>query len=279
MALGLMTKRNKEVARVVLLPLERIVSNPNQPRRYFDPEALQELCRSIIANGLLQPVTVRRIGEERYELIAGERRAMAFRAIGRDKIPAIIEAYSEEQSAVLALVENLQRKDLNFFEEAAGIARLMQELGLSQVQISQRLGKAQSTVANKLRLLKYSPALQRRMLEAGLTERHARAMLRLNDGQLQELVVEYVIANRLNVEQTEQYIEALLAQKAEKNRTRIFVVKDIRIFLNTISKAVDVMRASGVDVDMRKHEDDSFVEFNLRIPKLPARGGKGTGSA
>jgi len=265
--LGIFAAKNKEIGKIVLIPVSRIVSNPNQPRRYFDQKALQELCRSIATSGLLQPVTVRRQEDDHYELVAGERRTMAYRTLGRDCIPAIIEDYSDEQSAVLALVENLQRKDLNYFEEALGIARLMRELQITQAEVSQRIGKAQSTVANKLRLLKYPDHLQKKMLQGGLTERHARAMLKIEEVDLREMVVDYVTDNQLTVEQTEQYIETLYEERNKPRSTKVFVVKDMRIFLNSINKAVDMMRASGIPVNVDKNEDESYLEYNLRIPK------------
>lgn len=265
--MGILGKKHKEIGKVVLLPLNHIVSNPNQPRKYFDPEAIQELSRSIAQNGLLQPVTVRRLPGDRYELIAGERRTMAFRSLGEEYIPGIVEEYTGGQSAILALVENLQRKNLNYFEEAVGIATLMEELNLSQMQVSQKLGKAQSTVANKLRLLKYSPVLREKMLAASLTERHARALLKITDDQILENLVEHIIINQLNVEQTERYIENLSNERKRSKNTRIFVVKDMRIFQNTIHKAVDLMRESGIDVDMATAESEEFLEYTLKIPK------------
>lgn len=267
MAFGtLLGKRNKEINKVVLIPLNQIICNPYQPRQHFDQEALQELSKSIIANGLLQPVTVRKLEDEKYELIAGERRTLAFRAIGKEHIPAIVEEFSDQQSAVLALIENLQRKDLNYFEEANGIAKLMQQLHLSQQQISSRLGKAQSTVANKLRLLRYSSELQQEMLVAGLTERHARALLKLSDDKIQP-AVQYIKDKELNVEETEEYVEQLLLKKELKTRTRLFVVKDMRMFQNSINKAISLMSLAGIAIDSQKKESEEYIEYHIKIPK------------
>jgi len=260
-------KRNKEIGKVVLLPVEKIAPNPSQPRKHFDEDSLQELCRSIITNGLLQPVTVRKLEGDTYELVAGERRTMAFRSLGRDFIPGIVEECTEAQSAVMSLVENMQRKNLNYFEEAAGIARLMSEQNLTQAQVSARLGKAQSTVANKLRLLKYPQKTQEKLLHAGLTERHARTLLRIEDPEVLDAAVEHIVGNGFNVEQTESYVEHLLDKHKHALKTKIFVVKDMRIFMNTVGKAVDLMRASGIPVDMDKRENDCHVEFILKIPK------------
>lgn len=271
MALGLLSRKNREVNKVVLLPLCEIHANPHQPRKIFDPDGLCELAESIKANGLLQPITVRRLQEGEYELVAGERRTLAFRALGREYIPAIIEEMSDEQSAVLALIENLQRRDLNFFEEAAGIAKLMQQLDLNQQQVSEKLGKAQSTVANKLRLLRYSPELQSRILQAGLTERHARALLRLDSADKLEQAVQYIIDHALNVEQTEQYVQSLREAEQPDNeagqKMRLFVIKDMRVFHNTITKAVTLMHEAGIPVDSQHTEEGDYIEYVIRIPK------------
>lgn len=260
-------KKNKEINKVVLLPLDQIRRSPSQPRRYFDPDDLQELARSIAHNGLLQPITVRRVSDVRYELIAGERRTMAFRSLGRETIPAIIEEYSYEQSVVLTLIENLQRKDLNYFEEAAGIEALMRELNLNQIQVSQKLGKAQSTVANKLRLLKYSQDIQQKILEAGFSERHARALLKLPNEDKQGEAIIAVVDKKLNVEQTEQLVESMLIKPPPKTGTRIFVIKDMRVFMNSIQKAINTMSQAGISVDSFKRESDDFVEVLIKIPK------------
>lgn len=257
---------NQEVNKVVLLPLCEIRKSPNQPRKYFDVSALEELSSSIVVNGLLQPVTVRKLATGGYELVAGERRTMAFRSLGRDYIPAIVEEYSDEQSAVLSLIENLQRKDLNFFEEAQGIARLMQELNLTQQQISVKLGKAQSTVANKLRLLRYPQEVQQKIIDAGLTERHARTLLGLPPEAVMQ-VIEYIVAKNLNVEQAEQYVMDLLAKQDKRPPTKIFIVKDMRIFINSIKKAVLMMNQAGIPVDSAKSETEEYIEYTIRIPK------------
>lgn len=266
MAIGF-AKKNKEINKVVLIPLDQIKKSPSQPRKQFDKQSLQELAQSISANGLLQPVSVRKIAENTYELIAGERRTMAFRNLGYDAIPAIIEEYSTEQSIVLTLIENLQRKDLNFFEEALGIARLMHELGLNQLQISQKLGKAQSTIANKLRLLKFSPELQQKMLDANFTERHARALLKLTDDGCVAEVIESVGRDKLNVEQTEQLVQTMVEKPLHKPPTRIFVIKDMRMFMNSIQKAISTMNQAGIPVDTSKVENDNYVELHIKIPK------------
>lgn len=267
MQIGLLSKRNREVNKVVLIPLREICPNPSQPRRFFDPESLLDLSRSIVVNGLLQPITVRKLPDGGYELIAGERRTQAFRYLGKDFIPAIVEEYTDKQSAVLALIENLQRQDLNFFEEAVGIARLMEQQELTQQQVSMMLGKAQSTVANKLRLLRYPVSLQSRILEAGLTERHARAMLRIPNDRLLEQAVDLVIQRQYNVGQTEKYVEQLLEHSQNKETTRLFVVKDVRIFENSIQKAISAMRFAGIHIENKKREQDGYIEYTIKIPR------------
>ena len=266
--IGLLQRRgnDREINKVVLLPVDEILPNRSQPRKHFDEQAIRELGHSIRANGLLQPITVRRLSQNEYELIAGERRVIAFRSLGRDKIPAIIEEYTDEQSAVFALIENLQRRDLHFFEEAEGIERLMRELGLTQMQASQQLGKAQSTLANKLRLLKYPPHIREKMRTATLSERHARAMLSLPD-QDDPAPIDYVINNKLNVEQTEKYVQRLLEEQSRPKTMRTIIIKDMRIFLNSINKAVKMMQSAGINVSHQKQEHQSHVEVTIRIPK------------
>lgn len=268
--MGLFAKQ-RAINRVVLLEIAQIAPSPYQPRRRFEPKALQELADSIAQNGLLQPVTVRQT-EAGYELIAGERRLLACKSLQMERIPAIVEQYDDEKSATFALIENLQRKDLNFFEEAAGIQQLMQRSCMTQQQIAVRLGKAQSTVANKLRLLSFSEEIRRQMIDAGLTERHARAMLRLPNEDTVRVVLAHIVCERLNVGESEQYIEELLEPIAPERpkATRLFVVKDLRIFLNTITKAVSTMKLAGIEIDTTKLEDDNFINYTLRIPKKSA---------
>ena len=253
---------------MVLLPVKEIVPNRNQPRKYFDQESIRELAGSIVTNGLLQPITVRRLSRDQggYELIAGERRLIAFRGLEKEKIPAIIEEYTDQQSAVFALIENLQRRDLHFFEEAEGIERLMRELGLTQLQVSQQLGKAQSTVANKLRLLKYPQDIRERMRAGALTERHARALLNLPD-RTDTKAIDYVIKSKLNVEQTEKYVQRLLEEQNRPKSTKTIVIKDMRIFLNSINKAVKMMQSAGINVSQQKNELQEHVEVTIKIPK------------
>ena len=270
--MGMFTKQ-KTISRVLLLNIREISSNPYQPRSQFEPRALQELADSISQNGLLQPVTVRE-WENGYQLIAGERRLMACKMLGMEQIPAIVNRVDDEKSAVFALIENLQRKDLNYFEEAQGIQTLMQTSGMSQQEVAKKLGKAQSTVANKLRLLFFGEDLRQKMLDNGLTERHARALLRLPNERLVNEAIQYIVAERLNVGESESYIESLLTAVPEKPpskpATRLFVVKDLRIFMNTITTAVSTMRLAGIEVDTSKEEDEEYIHYLVKIPKKSA---------
>ena len=271
-------QKQKVVNKVVLLEIEAIIANPFQPRRQFEEKALEELAQSIAKNGLLQPVTVRAREDGCYELIAGERRLRACKLLGQETIPAIIQQADDEQSAMFALIENLQRRDLNYFEEAEGICLLMRQTGLSQEQTAVQLGKAQPTIANKLRLLAFSEPMRELMVQSGLTERHARALLRLPDEATVREAIAYIVQERLNVGESEKYIQTLLEQESQPQHpelpqsspTRLFVVKDLRIFLNTISKAVSTMKLAGIEIDTEKQEDDEFIHFNLRIPKKGA---------
>ena len=253
--------------RVIEIPLDDIYPNPAQPRRSFPEKELLELSRSIRQNGLLQPLSVRRT-RNGYELIAGERRWRACRLAGLDSAACIVNSCSDKQSAVLAMTENLQRQDLQIFEEAEGIRRLIEEWGVTQEEAALRLGKSQSTLANKLRLLRLTQEERKKISENGLTERHARALLRLEDIELRGKVLDAILAQHLNVQRTDQYIERLLAEKEDKpkNKKRI-IVKDIRIFMNTISHAVKTMQLSGIQAKTIRNETEEYIECIVRIPK------------
>lgn len=266
--------------RVIEVPLDDIYPNPAQPRRSFPEKELLELSRSIRQNGLLQPLSVRRT-RNGYELIAGERRWRACRLAGLDSASCIVNSCSDKQSAVLAMTENLQRQDLQIFEEAEGIRRLIEEWGVTQEEAALRLGKSQSTLANKLRLLRLTQEERKKISENGLTERHARALLRIEDTELRAKVLDAIIAQHLNVQQTDQYIESILSVKEDKpkNKKRI-IVKDIRIFMNTISHAVKTMQLSGIQAKTIRNETDDYIECIVRIPKAgPTAGIRPQGKA
>ena len=206
-------KTYMETGRVIFLPPSRIRPNPAQPRKIFSQESLQELAQSIRLHGILQPLSVRRV-EAHYELIAGERRFRAAQLAGLRELPCIVMRMDDRESGLTALMENLQRQDLNFVEEARAYSRLMSEHSLSQEQVAQAVGKSQSAVANKLRLLRHSPAVLNALLEGGLTERHGRALLKLPDEGKKLSAISHITREHLSVAQTEQYVAALLQPNA-----------------------------------------------------------------
>ena len=258
-----------ETGRVIFLPLGAIRSNPGQPRKVFDRQALQELAGSVAQYGVLQPVSVRRCGGGGYELIAGERRLRAARIAGLSEIPCIVLATDEEQSGLLALVENLQRKDLDYIEEAEGIERLMRLYGLSQEQAARRIGKSQSAVANKLRLLRHSPAVLAALREHGLSERHARALLKLPDEDERLAAIEVIVKRELTVSRTEEYVNALLEKKQPppKRGMRKFVLRDVRLFLNSIDHHLETMKNAGIQASFGREETEDEIVLTIRLPK------------
>ena len=272
--------------RTVSLPMSRdnkvlnistiqIRPNRTQPRRNFDEEELRSLSRSIVENGILQPLVVRRINQTEFELIAGERRLRAAVMAGMNKVPCVIHKCGDKDSALLALIENLQRTDLNMFEEARGIARLIRKYGLTQEQAAIKLGKKQSTITNKLRLLRLGFEEQEWILTAGLSERHARTLLRINDEGLRREVLSRIISDNLSVGEAEALVTDVLMQKPEsapeKKPERKIAIKDVRIFVNTINKAVDTMRLSGINAISRRSETDEYIEYTVKIPKAARR--------
>ena len=257
--------KEKQVNRVISIHINEIFPNPNQPRTEFNEQELQQLSDSIRVNGLLQPLTVRKNVYQQYELISGERRLRASKLAGLTEIPAIVVDTDERQSAIFALIENIQRADLNFFEEAIAIKNLISEWNITQEEASERLGKAQSTLANKLRLLKLGSEEQQMILQNGLTERHARALLKINDEKKRTQALIHIVEKKMNVVQAETFIEQLLSEpKPEKKR--ILIIKDVRLFINTINKALDTMKRAGIKVEAEKKQDDEFIEYVVRIP-------------
>ncbi len=257
--------------RVRSIPLAQITVNPAQPRTQFSEESLEQLAQSIAASGLLQPVTVRESGSGKYQLVAGERRWRACMLLGHTHIPAIVKNCTMKESAVLALMENLQRQDLDILDQAEGISRLIGYWGVTQEEAAAKLGIAQSTLANKLRLLRLPPQVQQLMRQNALSERHGRALLRLPDEPAQLAAAQMICKRNMTVSQSEQYIEALLAEQKRKKPTRLFICKDIRLFMNTIDKAVKTMTAAGLKVQSAQEDQGEFIELTLRIPKEPQR--------
>lgn len=256
--------------KLIELSPDKIVPNPAQPRTEFSREALQSLADSIRENGVLQPVLVRR-ERDRYVLIAGERRWRASQMAGLSTVPAIVEDFTPRDSAALALVENIERCDLHFFEEAAAICALIRDRGMTQEEAARRLGMSQSAVANKIRLLRLSSEEQRLIAVNHLTERHARALLRISDPILRVQLLRKIVEQQLNVVQTETLIaETLAPQKTEtppEKPVRTFIAKDIRLFLNTLDRAVTSIRSAGIKTQVQKRETETYYECVVRIPK------------
>lgn len=254
--------------RVQYIPLGRIRPNPQQPRRSFDEEGLAELAASIRSCGILQPLTVRRAGEG-YELVAGERRLRAARIAGLREVPCLVAQVGEEDSALLALMENLQRRDLDCWEEAQAIARLISRYGLSQEEAARRLGRAQPTVANKLRLLRLPEDVRALLRENGLTERHARALLRLQDPEVQRRAAGDMVRRGMNVAQAEAYAEKLLQsdQVTPPRGRSTYIIKDVRLFLNSVDRGLHLMRQAGVDAGWNRQDTDREILLTIRIPK------------
>ena len=259
---------------IIYLRTDELTPNPVQPRKRFDDEALAEHSDSIKNYGILNPLTVRlRCGK--YELVAGERRLRAAKMAGLREVPCILLDVNMEDASLIALVENLQRKDLDFIEEAAGIRQLIRMFGMSQEEAARRIGKSQSAVANKLRLLKLPQDILEALRENGLTERHGRALLRLSTPEKQREALMYIIDNGLTVAATDAYIDALLSrpeepedeagEKPEQRRT--FVLKDVRVFLNTLSRSIDMMKQGGIDAGIKRQETEDSLILTISIPK------------
>jgi len=263
----MMQGRTKSGGQILLIPQQDIYPNPSQPRKRFDSEELEGLAESIRLNGIIQPINVRRRDDGYYELIAGERRLRAARMVGLPRIPCILMEVTDEKSALFALLENLQREDLNFFEEAAAIQKMMTEFGLSQEDTARRLGKAQSTVSNKLRLLKLPDDVRHEILKAGLTERHARALLRLENSDNLTKVLSIIIDKRLNVAETDRLVSQMFDNTLIQKKPPTKLFKDVRIFINTLNHAVDTMRRAGIEADSAKSETEQYIEYTVRIPK------------
>lgn len=254
---------------VIFLPVDKIKTNPYQPRRFFDRSGLDELASSIREYGVMQPISVRLINGCSYELVAGERRLRASKLAGRPTIPAIMVNITDQDSAILAIIENLQRQNLNFWEEAEGFQNLIHDYGFTQEEMATRIGKSQSTIANKLRILKLPKAVQKLMLENDLSERHARALLRIDNEETQLEILHKVIQNTLTVKKTEELIEAVLNKKADppaKNKGRLRqYMKDIRLFTNTIRQAVGIMNDSGMETSYDMRETDEGYEIRIFV--------------
>lgn len=262
-----------ESGRVIYVPIGEIRPNPSQPRTSFQPEGLQELADSIREHGILQPLSVRRRTGGGFELISGERRLRAAKLAELKQVPCIVVSATDVESSLLALVENLQRRDLDYVEEATAIQQLITNYHLSQEEAARRIGKSQSAVANKLRLLKLSPALLELLRKEGLSERHARALLRL-DEETRPAAVAHILSEGLNVAQTDAYIDSLLSappeQAPEEPKPRkkpTIYIKDIRLFLNTLNRGLETMKQSGLGAACDRAETEEDLILTIRIPK------------
>lgn len=264
--------RTLEDNRVVInISLEKVSPNPYQPRKEFSTNSIEELSASIKEYGVLQPINVRKIGSDGYELIAGERRLRASKLAGLSHIPALVIEVLEQDSAVIALIENLQRQDLNFIEEAEGYFNLIHDHGITQEVLAKKVGKKQSTVANKLRLLKLSQDVKKTILENNLTERHARALLKLPDEELHRKALTQIINKSLNVKKTEELVEKMLDEIAITNPNvkdrRIRGKMNYNIYVNTIKNTYKEILKTGYNIEYGQADKGEYVEITLKIPK------------
>ncbi|NLY77118.1 MAG: nucleoid occlusion protein [Tissierellia bacterium] len=257
---------------VKYIPIESIKPNPYQPRKDFNQKSLEELSQSIKTYGVIQPISVRKLQNDSYELVAGERRLRASELANLKEIPAIIVDYRDKESAMIALIENLQREDLNFIEEAEGYKNLIVDHGFTQQELAEKIGKSQSTIANKLRLLKLSDDLKKDLLENNLTERHGRALLKLPDYDLQRKVLDRIISNELNVSRTEKLVNDILddltSEKGKENKGKNikgFISR--RIYINTIKNAFKAIKESGIDAKYIEKDKGDYLEVTIKIPK------------
>ncbi|OWZ83480.1 nucleoid occlusion protein [Natranaerobius trueperi] len=276
--LGLISNEDKDdqrVENIQEIPLEKIEANPYQPRKEFDEDKLQELIQSIKTYGLLQPIVVRKVPDsDKYQIVAGERRYRALTQLQRETVSAIVRNLNDTSMAALAMIENIQRENLNFVEEAEGYQKLIDEFGLTQEVLAQRLGRSQSTIANKLRLLKLSDQVKSKVNQLDITERHARTLLKLPSEDLQLELLGQVENEKLNVKQTEERAKVLLQTEEEENKDKKTkgkkkrpVIRDLRIFLNTIRQAVSVIKDSGLEPDVVEDDYEDRIEIKITLPK------------
>ncbi len=268
---GIFKPKEKEVGKVVMLELASLRPNKSQPRIEFNDAAIKSLAESIRENGILQPICVRRNGAL-YEIISGERRARAAKLVGLQNVPCIIMSVDDEQSAVLALIENIQRKDLSYFEEALAIEKLITVYGLTQDSAAERLGKAQSTVANKLRLLRFTDAERTLLINGNLSERQARALIRISEPHIRITVLEKIIAGRLNLDQTEKLVNDTLAGKdvnekpQKKKKFKNPFPAAPRLYINSINQLIKRMKESDIPCETITNKCDTYYEYIIKFP-------------
>ena len=256
----------KEIQEIHQIEVLKIAPNPNQPRKVFNEENIIKLADSISQYGIIQPLTVRKIGEG-YELVAGERRLRAAKELGFTHVPCVIVSINESKSAEISIIENLIREDLNIFEQAEAIESLIDLYGLTQEQIAAKLSNSQSFIANKLRLLRYNNQERDIILRNGLTERHARALLRVIDTNLRAKILDKVISEHLNVASTESLVDAFLNDQNIETKAEYRTYKSINSFYSAINRAIDTIKNSGVEIKSRRVEGDEFTELTILIPK------------
>lgn len=265
---GLFGKKEKVAGQVVMLEVGELVPNKSQPRRQFSEEQLLSLSQSIKENGIIQPICVRKKGAV-YEIISGERRTRAARLAGLNEVPCIVMTVDDEQSAVLALIENIQRKDLSYFEEALAIEKLISFYGLTQENAAARLGKAQSTIANKLRLLRFSDAERRMLITGNLNERQARALIRIEDSAVRQGVIEKVISRGLNLAQTEELVNNTLngAPKREKKmRKKLPITAPPRLYMNSLNALLKRIKEDKIPCELTTEKSEHFYEYTIKFP-------------
>ena len=263
-----MFERKKPSGKLLSLPIDQIHPSPFQARKSFDEQELTALAQSIRENGLLQPVTVRRAAEG-YELVAGERRLRACQLAKMTTIPAILCSYADDRTAALGLLENIQRADLNPFEQAQGLRDILVLWDCTQAEAAKRLGMAQPTLANKLRLLRLEEPVAEALHHYGLTERHARALLRLEDPEQRLAAVEHIGKNQLNVADAEAYIDRLVAQNqtTQPRRRSAYIIKDVRLFLNSVDRGVRLMQTAGVGAKVSRRDTEDTICLTVTIPR------------
>lgn len=256
----------KEVGKIFDIPVTDIRTNPSQPRKVFSPDQLTSLAKSISQDGVIQPLSVRRV-DGGFELISGERRLRAAKMAGMTTVPCILINADRKRSAVMSLIENIQRSQLNFFEEAQAVDKLVRTFGLTQEEVAVRLGLAQSTIANKLRLLRLSDEEQQIITQSGLSERHARALLRVNEIPVRKSILLKAVNGSWTVTQLEGYIKKLEEQEIHRRciRKSAVMLRDVKMFFNTVNKAVDVMRLAGVDADTKRIDHEDYIEYIIKI--------------
>lgn len=259
-------QRVKSTAEIYNIPQAMIVPNPNQPRKMFDYDELENLAQSIRENGILQPITVRKREDKKYELVSGERRLRAARLVGMVKIPSIVINIDDKNSAMFSIIENLQRQSLNFFEEAEAIEKLVGEYAMSREEVAQKLGLAPSTVSNKLRILRWPEEMRFELARSGLTESHARALLMLEDDNQRARALSIIVDRHLNVAESERMINQMI-NRNNRSRNPLRGIRDVRLFINTLNHAVDTIRRAGVEADAARSETEEYIEYVVRIPK------------